>query len=180
MTDNELNENQEDLNEQIEDEVDEATVITVPIDDTLSNSGEAADAKAVGDALELKADKSELATAITIDGQTADDQGVILLYGTHIPISGDEEANTVKQEIDAIKAWDANDIVVDKSATPAVTVQEKLEDLDERSGADIDLTANPNDGTIGAAIAALEAEFTDAEIHQMLVDAGYEEDDSNE
>ena len=38
------------LNEVVEEVVDDATVITVPIDDTLSVSGEAADAKAVGDA----------------------------------------------------------------------------------------------------------------------------------
>ena len=63
-----MSENNNDLNEMIEEEVDESTVITVPIDDTLSNSGEAADAKAVGDALALKADKSELQTAIQVNG----------------------------------------------------------------------------------------------------------------
>ena len=56
----EILENNDDLNEAIEDVVEDADVVTVPIDDTLSNSGEAADAKAVGDALALKADKSEL------------------------------------------------------------------------------------------------------------------------
>ena len=38
----------------INDTVDISSVITVPIDDSLSVSGEAADAKAVGDALALK------------------------------------------------------------------------------------------------------------------------------
>ena len=41
------------LNEEVEEVVDDATVMTAPIDDTLSISGEAADAKAVGDALAL-------------------------------------------------------------------------------------------------------------------------------
>ena len=44
-----------DMNEMFTISFDDASVITVPIDDTLSNSGEAADAKAVGDALALKA-----------------------------------------------------------------------------------------------------------------------------
>ena len=47
-----------DLNEEVVVTVDDASVITVPIDDTLTNSGEAADAKAVGDALALKAERA--------------------------------------------------------------------------------------------------------------------------
>ena len=38
-----------DLNETFEETMDESTVITVPIDDTLSNSGEAADAARVNE-----------------------------------------------------------------------------------------------------------------------------------
>ena len=98
----------EDLNEQLEEEMDDASVITVPIDDTLSNSGEAADAKAVGDALALKADKSELATAIDVNGQSADNQGHILVYGNHIPMSSAAGAPSVKAEIETIQAWDAD------------------------------------------------------------------------
>ena len=170
----------EDLNEQLEEEMDDASVITVPIDDTLSNSGEAADAKAVGDALSLKADKSELATAIDVNGQSADNQGHILVYGNHIPMSSAAGAPSVKAEIETIQAWDADDIPVDKSDQSSPSIQEMLEDLDERSGADIDLTADPSDGTIGEAIAALDADFTDAEITEMLVAAGYEEEDDDE
>ena len=49
--------NNTDLNEVFEEEMDDSTVITVPIDETLRNSGEAADAAAVGAALEHKEDK---------------------------------------------------------------------------------------------------------------------------
>lgn len=165
------------LNDVVEEVVHDSEVITVPIDDTLSVSGEAADAKAVGDALDLKADKSELSTAVNVNGQSADAQGNILVYGNHIPMSNAQGAQSVKAAVEAIQAWDADDIPVDSSAQTPVSVQEMLEDLDERSGADIDLSEDPDDGTIGEAIAALDAEFTDAEIHEMLVDAGYEEDD---
>ena len=67
----------EDMNEVFTVNFADSEVITVPIDDTLSNTGEAADAKAVGDALALKADKSELSAAITVDGQEADAPGAL-------------------------------------------------------------------------------------------------------
>ena len=51
------------MNEVVEEVVSDATVMTVPIDDTLSVSGEAADAKAVGDALALKADAARTTRA---------------------------------------------------------------------------------------------------------------------
>ena len=63
------------LNEAVEVRVEDSTVITINVDDTLTVSGDAADAKAVGDALALKADKSELSSAIKVDGQSADTQG---------------------------------------------------------------------------------------------------------
>lgn len=78
-----------DLNEAVEVEVIDATVITVPIDDTLSNSGEAADAKAVGDALALKANLSDVVT-IDVNGQEADNQGHIILEATDIQMSSSD------------------------------------------------------------------------------------------
>ena len=72
------------LNDVVTHTVRDAEVITVEIDDTLSISGEAADAKAVGDALALKADKTELQTAITVNGQSADAQGAIIVNSDDI------------------------------------------------------------------------------------------------
>ena len=88
-----------DLNVIIEDQVQAAEVITVPIDATLSISGEAADAKAVGDALAQKADKSEIQTAVTVNGQRADAQGSIIVTAEDTKIS-DSDATTVKAAID--------------------------------------------------------------------------------
>ena len=81
----------ENLNEQVNVTVDDATVVTVPIDETLSNSGEAADAKAVGDALALKADASSV-VAITVNGQTADNQGHIIVDASEIDMSASDTA----------------------------------------------------------------------------------------
>ena len=121
-----MSENTNDLNETFEEEMIDATVITVPIDTTLSNSGEAAEAAAVGAALALKADKSELQAAISVDGQTADEQGVILVYGSHIPMSGTDE-RTVQAAVDAAAARTGADIPI-SGAAGAQTIQEAIAD----------------------------------------------------
>lgn len=74
------------MNEEVSVIVEDATVITIPIDDTLTISGDAADAKAVGDALALKADASQV-MGITVNGQSADNQGAIIVDGTEIAMS---------------------------------------------------------------------------------------------
>ena len=91
-----------DLNDVVEEVVSDAEVITVPIDATLSVSGEAADAKAVGDALADKADRSELQTQVKVNGQTADNQGLIILLAGHIPVSDAQNAQTVAQVLTAL------------------------------------------------------------------------------
>ena len=115
------------MNETIEEIVQDPAVITVNIDDTLTVSGEAADAKAVGDALALKADISQLSAAITVDGQSADNQGAILLYGSHIPVSsGDSTKIDVK--LSALDAKTAADIKMasDDNTTIAQAIQDGL------------------------------------------------------
>ena len=167
-----------DLNDVVEETVTDAEVITVPIDDTLSISGEAADAKAVGDALALKADRSELQNTITVNGQQADNQGVILVYAQHIPMDEGAGAQSVSEAVGEIREWDAGDLPMDREDDESPSIREAVEDIQDRSAAEINLTDDPEDGTVGAAIEALEADFTDAEIHQMLVAAGYEEEDA--
>ena len=127
-----------DLNEAVEVEVIDATVITVPIDDTLSNSGEAADAKAVGDALALKANLSDVVT-IDVNGQEADNQGHILIDGTDIKTSSASGAPTLKAAIEAVDAKTAGDIMM-SSAPDAPTVAAAIEAAAE-AAADIDATS---------------------------------------
>ena len=90
------------LNDVVEEVVSDAEVMTVNIDDTLTVSGEAADAKAVGDALALKADKSELQNQVKVNGQEPDNQGLIILLASHIPMSDATGAQTVAQAIAAV------------------------------------------------------------------------------
>lgn len=117
------------LNDVVQETVRDAEVITVPIDDSLTHSGEAADAKAVGDALALKADADSV-NNIDVNGEEADNQGHIILTGEHVPVSGEDET----------------------------TLAEAIEDLDGRTGADIPLTAAEGSQTIAEAFSGIGAQ----------------------
>ena len=110
------------LNDVVNVTVQDSDVITVPIDATLTHSGEAADAKAVGDALALKADKSELQNAITVNGQEADAQGKIIVTAEDTKIS-DSDSTTVKAAIEAAAGRTAEDIRMSDSPTAQTIAQ---------------------------------------------------------
>ena len=113
------------LNEEIEEVVDDATVITVNIDDTLSVSGEAADAKAVGDALAEKVDADDVMQHVTItfDGIQSDNQGVINAYGDDIPIDDTNNAPKIKAYIDNVAARTGADIAVSGSDSTKISAK---------------------------------------------------------
>lgn len=128
-------------------------VITVPIDDTLSIEGMAADAKAVGDALEEKADRSELQNAVTVDGQGADAQGHILVYPSHIPMSG-TDSTTLAQKLTTIDGKTGQDIPVRSGSTQ--TIAEALEQTGSAQTAQtIPMSDAAGAPTIAAMIASL-------------------------
>lgn len=155
-----MSENNNDLNEVFEEEIDPTEVITVPIDDTLQNSGEAADAKAVGDALALKADKTELQTAITVNGQSADAQGAILVDGTDVPMSS-TDPTTMKAAIEAVDGKTGADIPVD-STPGAQTIKQALNSGATRTADQIEMSAS-DDTTVKAAIEAVAGDVENAE-----------------
>ena len=107
----------------------------VAIDDTLTVSGEAADAKAVGDALALKANLSDVIT-IDVTGQSPDLQGHIIIDGSDIKMVSSGET-TLKAAIEEQAAKTGEDIVMgdEDSRTIAEAVAEAAE-----AAADIDAT----------------------------------------
>ena len=149
-----------DLNEEVEVTIDDASVITVPIDDTLSNSGEAADAKAVGDALALKADKSELQTAVTVNRQSADAQGSILVTAADTKMSSTDNT-TVKSKIEAIDGKTAADIPV-SSAHGAQTIAQALNSGATRTADAIEMSSTDTT-TVKQAIEAVAGDLDDLE-----------------
>ena len=164
----EILENNDDLNEAIEDVVEDADVVTVPIDDTLSNSGEAADAKAVGDALALKADKSELQTTIRVNGQSADAQGLIIVNGTQINMSG-TDTTTLKAKIEAVDGKTATDIPM-SSDPDADTIAEAISGSVNRTADAIEMSEDDHT-TVKAAINAVAGDVTELETTVAGIDA---------
>ena len=108
------------LNEGIEYEVEDASVIPTPIDPTLSIEGEAADAKATGDAI------AGVIGNLRINGK-APSNNAVTLYAGDISMSSGEGANTITQAIEAIS--NANGIMYD--AENLVTIKDALDDVYE-------------------------------------------------
>ena len=147
--------NTNDLNDEVEVTVEDAEVITVPIDATLSNSGEAADAAAVGAALAGKANRSELQTQVKVNGQTADNQGLIILLAGHIPVSDAQNAQTVAQVLTALGMRTGADIKIDGGAN-AETIKEALSGATARTADVIKMSSASDAQTVAQAMAALQ------------------------
>ena len=143
--------NNEDLNEGFEIEMDDSDVITVPIDATLTQENQAADAAAVGAALALKADASAINT-IKVNDESADNQGQIYIDGTGIPMSG-TDATTLQEAIAAEQNKTAADIPM-TSEEESDSVAEVLEDLQGKTAANIPMSSLMGAPTIAEAINA--------------------------
>lgn len=98
----------EELIEEVGYTVEDAEVIPSPIDPTLSHAGEAADAKATGDAIK--------AVAVIVNGKSRDTStGAITVYASDIPISGEEGAQTIDEAIDGANSRTGAEIALDGS-----------------------------------------------------------------
>ena len=146
----------DDLNEILEEEMDDATVITVPIDATLSNSGEAADAAAVGAALAGKADVGSLVN-ISVNGESADNQGAILIDGSDIPVSGDD-ATKIDEAIEALEAKTAATIPM-TSEEGSQSIADAINALGGGTAETI-LMATASTETIGERLATIGTELS--------------------
>ena len=158
-----------DLNEVIEEFVEDASVITVNIDDTLTVSGDAADAKAVGDALALKADISSV--RINVNGQEADAQGLILLTAEHVPMTDAVDAPSVAEAIEEMGSVTADEIAM--SAEDETTVAERIAEVEAAAEGSV------RSITAGGAVHTPDAEgnvtITEVENAQQLISQKNEE-----
>jgi len=82
-----------------------STVIPMPIDPTLSNEGEAADAKAVGDAI------AAIVAVKKVNAQSPDSAGAVVINATQIPMTSDEGAQTISEAILGVQAQTADTIL---------------------------------------------------------------------
>ena len=95
-----------DLVEDIELTVEDATVIPMPIDPTLSNEGEAADAKATGDAI------AGVIGNLRVNAK-APVNNAVTLYAGDIYVSDETGAQTIAAALEAAASITADDIVYD-------------------------------------------------------------------
>ena len=109
--------------------VSRSVVIPIPIDPTLQNEGEAADAAAVGQAI-----------AAVLDGLKVNGVDVVNklveIFGTDIKMSNEEGAKTLKAAIEDVEDRDANDIMYDSENM--ITVKGKIDAI--MTTLDTDLT----------------------------------------
>ena len=182
----------EELNEQVEETVDAAEIITAPIDTTLTHSGEAADAKAVGDALAGKADRSEVQSNITVDGQSKDANGNITVRAQHIPY-GTTGNETVKSKLDELAGKTAENIPMTDGENPQ-SIAEAIDSVGSKTADQIPMSQGSietvagrfssveqsitqqqqalaqTNQTIAGIRGDLDDEFTDAEIHTLVTE----------
>ena len=100
----EINPTPEELVENIDMEVEDNTVVPMPIDPTLSNEGEAADAKATGDAI------AAIAAVKKVLGQSPDATGDVTINATQIPMSSETGAQTISEAVLGVQAQTADTI----------------------------------------------------------------------
>lgn len=118
----EINSTPEELIEQIDLDVEDASVIPIPIDPTLSHEGEAADAKATGDAISGVISRLKVNEKSPVDNE-------ITLYASDILMSDATGAQTIEQTINGIGDKDASEIMYD--AENLVTVADALDGINE-------------------------------------------------
>ena len=113
-----------DMNEEVTYTVDESTMLTVPVDSTLSIAGQAADAYAVGMALDEKLNIDDF--QVSVNGVQADNQGAILITGADVPVSG-TDARKLPVAIQALEDRTGADIPV-SIESGADSIAEAIED----------------------------------------------------
>lgn len=121
---NETTQNPEELVKRVSFRVRSASVIPVPIDPTLSNEGEAADAKATGDAIAAVIDD------LRVNGKSATASGgqkVITVYAGDILMSNAQGAQSVADAISAASSTTAQNVIY--NPTTLVTVKDALDDI---------------------------------------------------
>ena len=118
----------DDLNEDIEIEVEDEDYVPTPVDPTLQNEGEAADAKATGDAI------AEVLNGLTVNGQSPNASKQVTVLAQHIKMDSSENAQTVVQAIEDANGRTADEIMYD--AANLVSISDKIGEMDDDFEAD--------------------------------------------
>ena len=124
----------EELVEEISYTVDDATVIPSPIDPTLSHEGEAADAKATGDAI------AAVFTGATVNGKAAVGKA-FTIYGSDIALTYATGSPTIAAALESVGDKDASQIMYD--AQNLVTIKDEIDGI--KTDIDTEITTDEID-----------------------------------
>lgn len=111
----------EELNEDIEVEVETENYVPTPVDPTLQNEGEAADAKATGEAI------AGVLNNATINNKSFSNK-TLVLYGTDIKVDNSQDAKTLQEALEDANGKTADDITYDPETLQ--TIAGKFEEVD--------------------------------------------------
>lgn len=170
----------EELVEEVQYEIDGAEVIPTPIDPTLTHPGEAADAKATGDAIR------NVGSTLNINGVTAVN-GTFRVYPANIPMSDAQGAQTLATVVDEISGRTGEDILISSESSDSIadvieestqTLSEAIDTVDSTLSQSISDTAATINARITSEIGAVNARInamdttaiTTEEIDEMMED----------
>lgn len=114
--------NPSELVEEVDFTISDAEVIPTPIDPTLSHEGEAADAKATGDAI------AGVIGNLRVN-QKAPANNEITVYASDIKMSDEEGADTIAEAIENVGNRDASNVMYDSENL--VSVKDALDNISE-------------------------------------------------
>ena len=144
------------LNTRVRMLVRSSNIQSVPVDDTLSIEGQAADAAAVGAALATKADADSV-NNISVNGEEADNQGKILIDGSDIPVSG-TDTRKLNVAVAAAEGRTGADIPIN-GETGADTIENVINASVARDATAIPMGDGSED-TVAAAVGDLQTAAT--------------------
>lgn len=164
------------LNENISVTVDDAPVATVPLVNNLTADNAAPKASTVGAALALKADAATIMenVTITVDGQESDAQGVILLYGSDIPIDESTNAPDIKTAVEAVEGKLYGD-QLPMSGTDATKISAAIASAAARTASDITYASGSADtiadkvGGVDSRLQTVEGKYLKSEAQELDV-----------
>lgn len=164
----ETNTNSEELIEEVEIEVDDANVIPIPIDPTLTHPGEAADAKATGDAIR------GMGQNMNINGVTAELDGTFHVYPANIPMSGEQGAQNLGQVVQDLQGRTGDDLLLE--AGSEMTISEAVANAVQKAEDELTEAIQEVEGDLSEAVESIEEQIgeidtsviSDEEIDEMF------------
>lgn len=155
----ELNPSAEDLVKNVRFTIQRSNVIPMPIDPTLSIEGEAADAKATGDAIAGVIGNLRVNTKAPVNN-------AITVYAGDIRMTDEAGSPTIAEAIGGAEGRDASSIMYDTDEL--ITVKDALDDLYTSLETDVSEIYDEIASEVDGINATLDSELTEEQIDEIF------------